>query len=179
MFPVSRLEVPGFATMDEKVAGENREGPHSRWVLTSYRSLSQKGFVILMSALALVSFVAGMSFLLMGAWPVFGFFGLDVLLIYIAFKLNYRSGRLYETVDLDPKLLAVTRVHPSGNAERFEFNPYWVRVTCSEAVDGRTSLALASHGKIFSFGRFLTDEERREFAGVLGDALARARAGNA
>ena len=39
--------------------------------------------------------------LLTGAWPVMGFFGLDVLLVYVAFKLNYRSGRLYETVELD------------------------------------------------------------------------------
>ena len=154
----------------------NQSRPQSRWVLSSYRSLSPRGFVILMSFLAAVSFIAGVAFLLMGAWPVFGFFGLDVLLIYVAFKLNYRSGRLYETVELDPALLTVTRVHPSGEVERFEFNPYWVRVQLSEGNDGRTSLALSSHGRSFGFARFLTDEERREFAGVLGDALAIARA---
>ena len=49
-----------------------------------------------------VSFVAGFVFLLIGAWPVFGFFGLDVVLIYLAFKLNYRAARLYETIDLTP-----------------------------------------------------------------------------
>jgi uncharacterized membrane protein len=148
----------------------------TRWVLTTYRSLSPRGFVILMSALGLVSFVAGMVFLAIGAWPVFGFFGLDVLLIYIAFKLNYRSGRLYETVDLDSRLLTVTRVHPSGRTERFEFNPYWVKVRFSERRDGHTDLALASHGESFPFGRFLTDEERREFADALAGALTLARA---
>lgn len=150
--------------------------PHERWVLSSYRSLSPRGFFILMSALSLVSFVAGVAFLLMGAWPVFGFFGLDVLLIYIAFRLNYRDGRLYETLELDPSQLTVTRFHPSGKAERFEFNTYWVRVLCSEGVDGRTNLSLASHGNVFPFGRFLTDDERKEFAAVLGDALQVARA---
>ncbi len=148
---------------------------HTRWVLSSYRSLSPRGFLILMSALALVSFVTGMVFLMMGAWPVFGFFGLDVLLVYVAFRLNYRDGRLHEIVELDPGKLTVTRFHPSGETERFDFNPYWVRVLFSEGLDGRTSLALASHGERFAFGKFLTDLERKEFASVLGDALRIAR----
>jgi uncharacterized membrane protein len=148
---------------------------HTRWVLSSYRSLSRRGFVILMSALASVSSIAGIAFLMMGAWPVFGFFGLDVLLIYIAFRLNYRDGLLHETVDLSRGELTVTRFQPSGRTERFEFNPYWVRVVCSEKADGRTSLALTSHGEIFPFGRFLTDGERKEFARVLSDALKGAR----
>ena len=63
-------------------------------VLTPHRSLGPRGFLILMSAVATVSFVAGFAFLLMGAWPVFGFFGLDVALVYLAFKLNYRAARL-------------------------------------------------------------------------------------
>ena len=70
----------------------------AEFVLHPHRSLSPRGFLILMSAIGLVSFVMGMVFLLIGAWPVMGFFGLDVALIYFAFKLNYRSGRLYETV---------------------------------------------------------------------------------
>ena len=56
--------------------------------------------IILMAVFGGVSFITGIAFLLKGAWPVFGFFGLDVALLYIAFRLNYRSGRLYETVDL-------------------------------------------------------------------------------
>ncbi len=149
---------------------------HERWVLSSYRSLSPRGFLILMSALTLVSFIAGMAFLLMGAWPVFGFFGLDVLLVYIGFRLNYRDGRLQELVELDPNQLTVTRIHPSGKAERIAFNTYWVRILCTEGKDGRTSLALTSHGTRFPFGGFLTDDERREFAAALGDALQVARA---
>jgi len=129
-----------------------------------------------MTAIGLVSFVTGMVFLLMGAWPVFGFFGLDVALIYIAFKLNYRSGRLYETVELTPAMLTVTRVHPSGKRENFEFNPYWVRVRIAEGPQGRTDLRLASHGREISFGSFLTDDERRDFSNALTGALFEARA---
>jgi len=144
-------------------------------VLTPYRSLGPRGFLILMSFIAGVSFIIGLVFLSMGAWPVFGFLGLDVLLIYLAFKLNYRAGRAYETVDLTPQTLTLTRVDPAGRTETFDFNPYWVRVLLCEWPDGRTVLRLASHGEEFAFGKFLTDDERREFAEALSGALVQAR----
>ncbi len=144
-------------------------------ILTPYRSLGPRGFLILMVCIATVSFVVGIVFLLMGAWPVFGFLGLDVLLIYIAFKLNYRSGRQYEIVDLTPQMLTLQRFDPEGREQKFEFNPYWVRVRLSEWPDGRTVMRLASHGEEFVFGRFLTDDERKEFAEVLEGALVEAR----
>jgi uncharacterized membrane protein len=148
-----------------------------RVVLYPHRSLGPTGFLILMSAIGGISFVTGMVFLLMGAWPVMGFFGLDAALIYIAFKLNYRSGRLYETVELTRETLTITRVHPSGSQESFDFNPYWVRVHLAEGPQGRNDLRLASHGREFAFGRFLTDDERREVSQVLAGALADTRAG--
>ena len=92
--------------------------PQFRAILTPHRSLTATGFVILMSALSAISFVTGMVFFTMGAWPVTGFFGLDVLLVYVAFKLSYRSGRLCEIVELTPAKLSLTRVHPSGRREQ-------------------------------------------------------------
>jgi len=150
-----------------------------RAILHPHRSLGPRGFLALMLAIGSVSFVTGMVFLAMGAWPVFGFFGLDVALVYIAFKLNYRSGRLYETVELTPAALTVTRVHPSGKRECFDFNPYWVRVFVAEGPQGRTDLRLTSHGRELSFGRFLTDDERRDFSDALTGALIEARTARA
>jgi uncharacterized membrane protein len=130
-----------------------------------------------MAAVSGVSFVAGLVFYLAGAWPVMGFFGLDVALIYVAFKLNYRSGRLYETVELTRDRLTWTRVHPSGRREEFACNPYWARVSLKEWPDGRTDLRLAAQGRELTFGRFLTDGERRDLASALEDALLAARGG--
>jgi uncharacterized membrane protein len=146
-------------------------------VLRPHRSLGPTGFLVLMSIISLICFSAGLVFYFMGAWPVFGFFGLDVLLIYIAFRLNYRSGRMYETVDLSPSELTVTRVHASGREERYVFNPYWTRVYLAHGRDGRTDLRLHLHGKELSFGRFLTDEERQDFAHALTGALIASRGG--
>lgn len=146
-----------------------------RAVLHPHRSLSPRGFLILMSAIGAVSFVTGLAFLMMGAWPVLGFCGLDVALVYVAFKLNYRAGRAHEIVELTPDILRVTRVAAGGTSQRFEFNPYWARVKLAQWPDGRTDLKIASHGREFSFGRLLNDDERRDFAAALQRALLNAR----
>jgi len=143
--------------------------------LTPNRSLSRAGFLLLMCVLVIASFATGMVFLLRGAWPVTGFFGLDVLLVYIAFRANYRSGRQFELVELTPRELTVTRVHASGRTESFGFNPYWVRLNLREWHDGRADLRLGLHGKEISFGRFLSNDEKRDLARALAAALIKAR----
>lgn len=159
----------------------NDSGPQTpdasvfRAILHPHRSLEPKGFLVLMLAIGSVSFVTGMAFLLMGAWPVMGFFGLDVLLVYIAFKLNYRAARAYELVELTPRTLTLTQVSASGKSRSFEFNPYWVRVLFTERPDGGNHLKLTSHGRELEFGRLLNDEERADFAGALRRALDDAR----
>ncbi len=146
-------------------------------VLTQHRSLSPQGFILLMTLVGGISFVAGMVFLVTGAWPVFGFFGLDVLLIYVAFKLNYRAARAYETVDLTPDAFTLTRVDAAGRAQQVGLNPYWARVNLREWPDGRTVLSVVAQGREVVLGRFLTDDERRDLATTLRGALLEARGG--
>ena len=146
-------------------------------LLTPHRSLNRTGFVVLMAFLSVVSFATGIAFLLMGAWPVFGFLGLDVAAIYLAFRLNYRSGRTVEVVELSGDALTITRVHPSGRRQSYSFNPYWVRVALREGPHGRTLLRLTSHGRGLTFAAFLTDDERRSLGRAIEDALHRARLG--
>ena len=97
-------------------------------VLEPHRSLNPKGFLILMAAVVVVSFAAGMLFVMMGAWPVFAFFALDVVLIYLAFRINYRGARMYETVRLTEEKLTVIRVSASGRVQKWSFQPYWLRI---------------------------------------------------
>lgn len=144
-------------------------------VLHPHRSLSPVGFYILMAAIATISFTAGIAFWLAGAWPVLGFFGLDVVLIYIAFRLNYRSGRQLEHILLSDSALTVSRRDPAGRIEHWRFEPYWVRVDLADSAPGTQRLSLASHGHAVQIGAFLTTEERAELAGCLKDALRRQR----
>jgi uncharacterized membrane protein len=144
---------------------------HFSAVLLPHRSLGRKGFLVLMIVVSGLSFFTGMAFLLLGAWPVLGFFGLDVLLIYLAFRLNYRAGRLYETVELREHELRVTRVYPSGRADSWSFNPYWVRLELEESDTSANRLSVRSHGRELRFGNFLSNDEKRGFADALRTAL--------
>jgi len=146
-----------------------------RAVLTPNRSLSERGFLIVMIAVGLVSFCVGVGFAWMGAWPVLGFFGLDVLLIYWAFKRNYRDGREAETIEVSPYNVVLTRIDPKGRETRLDLNTYWVRLALDERSDGRTHLNLLVRNETFPIADFLSDDERRQFADVLRDALTSAR----
>ena len=96
-------------------------------VITPHRSLSPRGFLILMLCLGAVSFVSGVVFVSMGAWPVCGFFGLDVLLVYVAFRANFRAARAYEEVTVTASELTVRKVSQRGNVREWTLNPLWVR----------------------------------------------------
>ena len=99
--------------------------PDSRFsaVLLPHRSLGRKGFIVLMGVISVVSFLTGIAFYMKGAWPVLGFFGLDILLVYGAFRLNYRAARVYETVELSDSELKVTRVYPVRPRAMLELQP--------------------------------------------------------
>src|SRR5947209_4106357 len=96
--------------------------------LTPHRSLNRTGFLVVMAVVSVVSFAAGVAFLLMGAWPVVGFFGLDLLAIYFAFKLYFRRARATEEIHMTQSELYVRRVSHRGHVIEFTFNPLWVQL---------------------------------------------------
>src|SRR5580704_10597269 len=96
-------------------------------LLTPHRSLNRTGFLVLMAFLTIVSFAAGLAFLLMGAWPVFGFFGLDVLVVYWAFRINFRRTKATEEIRVTPSELRVRRVSHRGDVVEWVPNPLWAQ----------------------------------------------------
>jgi uncharacterized membrane protein len=149
--------------------------PFFECVLLPHRSLPSRGFHVMMLALGLVSLAVGIGFVSVGAWPVTGFFGLDVLLLYVAFKANYRSARLRETVKLTTDALVVERVSLSGRRSRWTFQPYWLRIEIDDPPEHDSQLTLTSHGRSLAIGSFLSPEERLEVALALRAALHRWR----
>lgn len=146
--------------------------------LTPHRSLGRVGFLILMVLFGGISFVTGMLFLVIGAWPVLGFFGLDVLLLYWAFRLNYRHADAYEQVTVTPSTLKVRKVSHLGQAREWVLNPRWVRLDKIELEDfGIDRLFLISRGRKLTIASFLGPDEKASFAEELGNALSEARRG--
>ena len=145
-------------------------------VLYPHRSLSPRGFWILMTGVSLISFTAGIAFFLIGAWPVLGFFGLDVLLILVAFRLSYRAARMLERVRLSADSLQIERVSPYGQVRRWSFQPYWVRVALDDPPQLDSVVTIGSHGRTVGVGSFLVPGEKAEFAAALRAALHGLRA---
>ena len=146
--------------------------------LTPHRSLSQAGFLLLMAFLSLISFAAGMVFLMLGAWPVVGFFGLDILAVYLAFKINFRRAQGCEEIWVTPSQLRVRRVSHRGHAVEFVLNPLWVRLNkVAHEEFGIEKLYLVSRGNSVSIGSFLSPDEKASFANALMEALQAARRG--
>src|SRR6202042_5834 len=147
-------------------------------LLTPHRSLNRTGFLVLMGFLSAVSFAAGLAFLLMGAWPVFGFFGLDVLVIYWAFRINFRRARASEEIRVTPSELRVRRISHRGHVMEFSFNPLWVQLDRkTHAEFGIERLYLVSKGRRVAIGSFLGAEEKESFSKALMAALQAARRG--
>ena len=144
-------------------------------VLTPYRSLSPRGFAILMGTAGLIGFAFGASFIALGAWPIFGFCGLEWLLFYVFFRLNYRAARCQEHIRMTPDAVTIERKDPRGRVQSWSFQPYWLRVEMDDPPVHESQLALASHGRRLTIGSFLSPAERHELALALRAALASAR----
>lgn len=147
-------------------------------LLTPHRSLDRTGFLVLMGFVCAVSFVAGMVFLMLGAWPVLGFFGLDALAIWWAFRINNRTARASEEITVTPSELRVRRTSHRGHVVEWVLNPLWVRLDRTEDPEfGIERLYLVSRGRRVSIGSFLGPDEKASFAKALLAALNAARRG--
>ena len=147
-------------------------------VITPHRSLSPRGFLILMLCLGAVSFVSGVVFVSMGAWPVCGFFGLDVLLVYVAFRANFRAARAYEEVTITASELTVRKVSQRGGVREWTLNPLWVRLERIVHEEfGIERLFLVSQGRRLSIAGCLGAHEKKSLAKALSAALGEAKRG--
>jgi uncharacterized membrane protein len=143
-------------------------------ILRPNRSATLHAINVLIVVVAIVFFATGLGFAYLGAWPVTGFIGLDVVLLYVALRINHRAGNTFETVTLSPTELAINRVDHWGRRQSFSFQPYWVQVIVD---DEQKRVELRSHGRSVAIAAFLTPEERVEFAEALRQALTQIKCG--
>lgn len=161
----------------EAVSQGDRPQPVFAATITPHRSLTPAGFRLTMTLICLVMVAATVPFMALGAWPVLGFGGLDVLALYIAFKVNFRAGRGVEEVVVTPIELMLRRITP-GTRKEWRFNPLWTRLERKETAEfGVEQLALVSRGQRVTVGAWLSPPERATFAEALSRALAQVRRG--
>ncbi len=141
------------------------------------RSLANPGFYALMAAIAIISFSAGIAFMMIGAWPVLGFFGLDVLLVWLAFKLSYRDGRKRETIQITSEAIRVARTTPFGHQTAYRLPSAWTKVEVAGEGEPDVQARLTASGKSLIIGAMLSPRERESLADAVREALTKARRG--
>lgn len=143
--------------------------------LWPYRSLSLRGFQILIAVLASLMTVIGLGFYLLGAWPVIGFLGLEILVVWYAFKWNYRSGQLVETVAITPQQVNVTRTDWRGRETTVRLSGAWIKAELDVKEKRRERLYLRQHAHKLEIGAFMPPSEKLSLANALNAAFSRLR----
>jgi uncharacterized membrane protein len=144
-------------------------------VLAPNRSLPNPGFIALMAVLAGMSFVAGLVYLRMGAWPVPFFFGIDILLVWLAFKVSYRDGRRREIIRIARDRILIHRQHPNGSTRHYVLPTAWTQVKIHQAGKHDAAVELSASGKRLVVGSFLSPPERPDLGDAIERAIGRAR----
>ena len=143
--------------------------------LYPYRSLSPGAFALIVAGFGLAAFLLGTGFWLLGAWPVMGFCGLEIVLLWLAFRWSYRSALLMEHLHLTRHELVIERHEIGGQVSRWSLQPYWLQVLLDEPPQSDSPLFLVSHGQALQIGKFLPPAERFEVAEALRNALRASR----
>lgn len=147
-------------------------------VITPHRSLAPSGARLVIVLCCLAAIVSSIPFIVLGAWPVAGFLGLDVLALAIAFKASFKSAKGFEEVVLTPIELLLRRVSHRGERTERRFNPLWTKLDREHDEDyGLMALAVVSRGERVVVASALSPHERESFADAFGEALARAKSG--
>ncbi len=145
-----------------------------RATLTPHRSLTRKGHAILMGVIIGANLAGGVFFLIIGAWPVIGFLGVDVLLVWLAFRSNYAAGRQAERIEITAHELVLEKLWERRPRLELRFSRRWVRVELE--IDAERELIgplyLRFKGQRTQIASFLGGEERQAFASALRAALA-------
>lgn len=141
--------------------------------LTPYRSLGRKGLRVFLMIAGLMSLVHVFVFLVIGAWPIVLFFGLDFVALFAAFWFNNRAARAREEVSVSRTDVSVRKFAASGRMTELRFNPFWTRFTVDRHQEiGIVSMRLSDRRRATDIGSFLNRDDRETFATALSGALA-------
>jgi uncharacterized membrane protein len=151
----------------------NAERPIFEALLYPHRSLTERGFLLLTIGTFVIIASYGALFLMLGAWPIFGFFGAEWLLFWWLLRTHFRGDRPAERIRLYPDRLLLQQIDAKGRVAECTFEPYWLRVVLQERGFEDPALLLRSHGRAVEIGAFLGAGERRQFAQELQSVLAR------
>ena len=140
-----------------------------------HRSLSARGFAILVGALSAIAFAAGTAFFVIGAWPVIGFLGLEFGVLYWAFKYNYRAAKAYEQLLIHKQGIEIVRICPKGRKQQTNLGSLWLKAEIQKSSRRRKILGLRLHSEFHEIGAFLPPAEKTQLKDLINQRIEDAR----
>lgn len=144
-------------------------------VITPHRSLSERGFIILICVVTLANCASAAVFVHMGAVFVPFFLGIDVVAVLVAFFVSYSQARRVERVRITAREVVVTHETPQWSRVVWESPTAFTRVAVETWEERTVGLKLALSGKAVPVAEALSPRERGEFAQALQKAIWEAR----
>lgn len=139
------------------------------------RSLSERGFIVLITIVTLANCVSAAVFIAMGATFVPFFLGLDLLAVIVAFLVSFSAARRIERVQVSASEIRVTHETPKWSRLVWESPTAFTRVRVEKADERTIALKLALSGKEAEVAAALSPRERADFAKALERAIWRAK----
>lgn len=155
---------------------ESSDEPVFAALITPHRSLGPSALRLVITLVCIASIISSLPFVLMGAWPVAGFFGLDLLAFYIALRINARRAEGFEQIMISRVMLLLRKVSHHGRQREWQLNPRWTKLERkTHAEFGVEQLALVSRGQRVVMGADLSPEEKASLGDAVSEALARVK----
>ena len=141
--------------------------------LTPHRSLGRQGFMVLFGLVVALNLLIAIFFFILKAWPVFGFLGLDVALVWFAFRASEKSAKQSERILIEGDDVRLIKQLPKSPTQEKSFNRRWTKVLLEydEAREMVGRLFLVSRGERTEIASFLGADERQSLAEALKAAI--------
>jgi uncharacterized membrane protein len=139
------------------------------------RSLSERGFIILISVVTVANCASAAVFIMLGATLVPFFLGIDVVAIVVALLVSFKAARRIERVQVSASEVLVTLETPKWRRLVWRSPTAFTRVRVERDDERAVALKLALSGKEAVVAAALSPRERADFAKALERAIWRAK----
>ena len=143
--------------------------------LWPYRSLGSRGFSYIMTGFIGLIFILSLLFYSLGAWPVIGFLGIEIGLVWLVFRMNYKAGRNFEQISITPEATYIEKVGWRGDKRHFNIPSPWIKASCIKGEGRSDKLILKYHSEQLEIGSFLPPKEKPSLANTLNESFERMR----
>ena len=128
------------------------------------KSLTSTGAKILLLGVSGCGLCISIGFILIGAWPVFCFMLVDIVLLYFALRLIFRKSYHAQEITISNHNIKIKFFDGKACWKTINFNPYWTMIDLSLFQNQKSILVFRSHGQFMEIAEFMCLKDKRQLA---------------